>query len=125
MADEKDEKKENMKKEEAIKKVGMEPKPAAPKAERGVQKGADNASEEKIITINLRKESVRKPYWKRAGISAHILREILKKKTRAANVVIGKDLNERLWIRGIENPEMKLRVKIIIEGDTARAELMK
>lgn len=125
MADEKTEKKKDVEKGEAIKKVKLEAKPAELKTEKNVAKGAAKTGEEKIITINLRKSLVRKPHWKRAESSASILREILKKRTRVSTVAIGKELNEALWLRGIERPETKLRIRIIKEGDTAKAELMK
>ncbi len=82
------------------------------------------AGEEKILMINLRKELVGKPYWKRAKDAASILRGILKKKTKADKILISQSLNEKLWSRGIEKPSVKLRVKIIKDGDTARVELM-
>jgi ribosomal protein L31E len=80
--------------------------------------------EGKVITINLRKELVGKPYWRRTKDAASILRRILKKKTRAEKILIGKKLNDVLWSRGIQNPATKLRVKIIKEEEAIRAELM-
>jgi large subunit ribosomal protein L31e len=80
--------------------------------------------EGKVITIDLRKELVRKPYWRRTKDAASILRRFLEKKTRSEKILIGKKLNDVLWSRGIQNPAMKLRVKIIKEGETIRAELM-
>jgi large subunit ribosomal protein L31e len=82
------------------------------------------ADEGKVMTINLRKELVGKPYWRRTKDATSILRKILKKKTKSEKILIGKKLNDVLWSRGIQNPAMKLRVKIVKDGETVRAELM-
>jgi len=81
-------------------------------------------AEEKIATVNLRKELTRTPKWKRSKLALKILREKLKKITKT-EVKIDSSLNKRIWSKGMENPTTKLRIKIVkIDEKTSRAELI-
>lgn len=67
-------------------------------------------AEEKIITINLRKELMNKARWKRKKLAVKILREILEKRLKK-KVKIDKSLNEKIF--GSEKKfKTKLRVKL-------------
>lgn len=80
--------------------------------------------EEKIITINIRKKLLKTPKWKRASQATRILREALKKRVKT-NVKLSKDINEKMWAKGIEKPLSKLRVRIVkVDEKTYRAELI-
>ena len=35
--------------------------------------------------------------------------------TKAQEVIIGQDVNEKIWERGIEKPPSKLRIKVTLE----------
>ena len=82
-------------------------------------------AEEKIITINLRKELTKVPKWKKAKQAMKILKKNLKKQTKS-EVKLDKNINEKIWSRSIENPPTKLRVKIIkVDEKSFKAELIK
>ena len=82
-------------------------------------------AEEKIITLNLRKQVVRTPLWKRSNATVKILREVLEKKTKIKKIKIGKNINEKIWSRGIKNPETSLRIKVTkIDEENGKAELI-
>jgi len=80
---------------------------------------------ERIITVNLRKGVLKKPDWNRSKVLARIFRNLVKRQTKVEYVKISKDLNEKIWERGIRKPFNKLRVKIVqIDDKTVRAELV-
>jgi large subunit ribosomal protein L31e len=82
-------------------------------------------AEEKIITVNLRKELTKVPRWTKANRTVKILREILEKQTETENLKIDSALNERIWSRSSKNPPAKFRIKIVkVDDKTSRAELM-
>jgi len=81
--------------------------------------------EEKIITINLRKELTKVPRWIKAKKAVKLIKEILEKQIETENLKIDKTLNEKVWSRSIKNPPAKLRIKIVkVDDKTSRAELM-
>jgi len=83
-------------------------------------------AEEKIITINLRKQVVKAPEWERSRKAVRILREAIQKKTKIKKIAIGKDINEKIWSRGIKSPATMLRIKITkIDEENGKAELVK
>lgn len=81
--------------------------------------------EEKILTINLRKKLLKVPRWRRAKDQMKFLRELLKKRTKAEKIKIGKELNEKIWSRSASKPVMKIRVRVSKDDKTTSAELMK
>ena len=82
-------------------------------------------SEEKILTINLRKKLVKNSRWRRAKDCSKFFRETLEKRFKTDKIKIDKKVNEKIWERGIENPPFKLRVKSIKSDDgTVKIELM-
>ena len=84
-----------------------------------------NMAEERIITLNLRKQILRTPLWKRSNAAVKILREVLEKKTKIKKIKINQDINEKIWSRSARNPEMKFRIKVTkIDEETGRAELI-
>ena len=93
--------------------------PEAPKESKGKE-----GIKERILTVNLRGIITKKPSWRRSMDSARMLKEVLKKQTKAHDVKISKSLNEKLWGRGMGKPPNRIRVKIISEDDSVRAELM-
>lgn len=81
-------------------------------------------AEEKIITINIRKQLKSSPYWQRSRAAAHIVRDILERHTKK-EIKIDKSVNEEIWKRSIQHPATKLKIKIIsVDNKTARAELV-
>ena len=84
-----------------------------------------NMAEEKIITLNLRKQVLRTPLWKRSNATVKILREVLEKKTKIKKIKIDKNINEKIWSRSARNPETKLRIKVTkIDEESGKAELV-
>lgn len=73
--------------------------------------------EEKILTINLRKKILKVARWRRGKVYSKLLRELLKRRLKTEKIKIDKQLNEKIWKRGIENPPSKLRIKIVKQDD--------
>ncbi|HHI00921.1 MAG: 50S ribosomal protein L31e [Thermotogae bacterium] len=72
-------------------------------------------AEERIYVIPIRKIKKIVPRWKRAPRAARFVREFVARHTKADEVIIGTDVNEKIWERGIEKPPSKLRVKVTVE----------
>jgi len=82
-------------------------------------------AEEKILTINLRKKLVKVAKWRRAKDYVKFLRERLKRNFKTEKIKIDKKLNEKIWERSMENPPVKLRVKVVkLDDGSVRVELM-
>ncbi len=80
-------------------------------------------SNEIVYTIPLR-EAFKKSEKKRTPYAARLIREYLKRHTKAAEIKIGKKLNEKVWERGIRKPPRRVRVKVLKEGSVAKAEIL-
>ena len=78
--------------------------------------------EEKIYTIPLRVE--KKTRVKRSAHALRIVKSYLKKHAKAADVKIGRRLNEAVWKKGAKKPGRALRIKAVKDGNTVRAELI-
>lgn len=86
---------------------------------------AEKTTEEKIITVNLRKGLKESPRWNRARKATANLRKILKRHTKAEKIKIDKKVNEAIWRKSIERPAYKLRLKITkTDSKTAKVELL-
>ncbi len=48
---------------------------------------------------------------RRAARAVRLLREFIKRHMKAEVVIIGNDVNEEIWRRGIEKPPRKIRVR--------------
>jgi ribosomal protein L31E len=82
-------------------------------------------AEEKIITLNLRKQVVKIPAWERSSKAVKILRDALQKKTKIKKIKIEKSVNEKIWSRSIKNPVTSLRIKVTkIDDESGKAELI-
>lgn len=80
-------------------------------------------AEEKIFTINLRREFSKNPLYKRTKKSIAAVREFISKHLKVEEVKIGKNLNMHLWKRGKRNPPPKVKVNAYVEDKTAYVEL--
>ncbi len=82
--------------------------------------------EERVYVIPLRKAKV-VPRRKRTPRAVRELRSFLKRHTKVDKIIIEKNLNERLWSRGIQKPPPRVRVKatkyVEEEEEFVRAEL--
>ncbi|MBI2549915.1 50S ribosomal protein L31e [Candidatus Woesearchaeota archaeon] len=70
------------------------------------------AAVERTLTINLRKEIMKVPDYKRAKKAVTAIREFLQRhmKADAKDVKIGKYLNLKIWEHGIKKPAHKITV---------------
>ena len=80
-------------------------------------------AEEKIYTIPLR-EAYKKARAKRVPYAARLVRSYIKTHAKVETVKMGSHLNEALWARSIKKPPRKVRVKVVKDGDMAKAELV-
>lgn len=81
--------------------------------------------EEKVITLNLKKELVKAKKWRRSNALVRILKDSLKRHVKKENIKIDKKLNEKIWSKSIENPQAKFRIKITkVDEKTVKAELL-
>ena len=80
-------------------------------------------AEERIITINLRKELIKKPRWKKKKLAIKILREKLERHLKA-KVKLDRSINEKIF--GSEKKfKTKLRIKVVKKDEkTFEAKLM-
>ena len=80
-------------------------------------------AEEKIVTLNLRKEIVKKPRWKRAKIMVKRLKEKIKRIAKSEKVKMDKKINQMIW-KNSKFPRYKIKIRIKKEGESYRAELV-
>ncbi len=79
---------------------------------------------EYIYTIPLR-DVKKAPRWKRSNRAIALIRDFLRRHTKANYVVIGNSLNEKIWSRGAQKPPSRVRVRVMREDEeTVRAELV-
>lgn len=81
--------------------------------------------EEKIFTLNIRKNLIKTPRWRRSIKAMKILKEKLRRISKSERVLIDKKLNEKIWSRGIEKPVTKVRIRLVkLDKKTVKAELV-
>ena len=80
-------------------------------------------AEEKIFIINLRREFLKKPHYKRAKKAVKAVREFISRHLKVNEVNIGKYLNHKILERGTSNPPSKIKVKAFVEEKIAYVEL--
>jgi large subunit ribosomal protein L31e len=79
---------------------------------------------ERTYTIPLRKGFINAPRYKKTKNAVSELKYFLSRHMKSENVLIGKHLNEHLWLHGIKNPPHSVKVVVIKEDDgTVKAEL--
>ncbi len=76
---------------------------------QGKEKGG---SIERVYTIPLRSEWLKKPRAKRGKKSINTIRLFLSKHTHTNDIKISQRLNERIWERGIKKPPAKVKVMV-------------
>ena len=80
-------------------------------------------AEEKLFTMNLRREILKKPHHQRSKRAVKAAGDYIKRHMKVSEVKIGKNLNDLLWSRGNRNPPTRIKVKSMIEEGYARVEL--
>jgi large subunit ribosomal protein L31e len=79
---------------------------------------------ERTYTIPLRREYMKVPKYKRAKKAITAIKQFLQKHMKAEEIKLGRELNLKIWERGIKNPphHVKVNVKKTAEG-VVQAEL--
>jgi large subunit ribosomal protein L31e len=80
-------------------------------------------TEEKFLTLNLRKLLVKKQNWRRSESAVFILKRLLKRHLKTDKIKISTALNNLIWKRGIKNPKTKIKVKAVKEGEEYKVDL--
>jgi len=84
-------------------------------------------AEEKITrtyTIPLRRGYAETPRYKRTNKAVRVLKEFLAKHMKSEDVRLGKELNEYMWAKGIQNPPPRVSVNVTKDKEgIVRAEL--
>ena len=75
--------------------------------------------EEKVFTINLRKDGLKTSRQKKSNRASSAVREYLRKhmKTDTGNIRIGNSINKEIWSRGNQKPPAKIKIKAIRPDD--------
>ncbi|PIU61087.1 hypothetical protein COX58_00785 [archaeon CG_4_10_14_0_2_um_filter_Archaea_38_6] len=70
-------------------------------------------------TIPLAKDYLRVPFTKRAKYALVTIKKFLEKNTRVerGKVLIGEELNQHIWSRGIKNPPRRVKVEVKKRGE--------
>ncbi len=74
--------------------------------------------------IPLRKEVMKVAKYDRAKKTVIAVRQFLQKHTKSENVLLGKELNQKIQSRGRKNILSKVHVKVLKDEDKYRAELI-
>ena len=80
-------------------------------------------AEDKIYTISL-SDAWKKTRMKRTQYAVSLVKIYMKTHTKAKEIKLGKHLNEKMWERSMEKPPRRVRVKAVMDGETAKVELM-
>ncbi len=83
---------------------------------------------EREYTINIRRKVAGVAIYKRAPKAIRTVKEFLARHMKIRDrdlkkIKLDRYLNEYLWARGIRNPQTRITVKAVKEGDMVRAEL--
>ena len=70
---------------------------------------------ERIYTINLKREFLKAPRWKKSQKASYAVRKFLEKhmKIDKNKIKIGSSITEKIWEHGNQNPPNKIRIKVI------------
>lgn len=68
------------------------------------------ATVERTLTINVRKQVMMVPAYRRAKKAVTVVREFLQQHMKSDNVKLGKYLNLKIWEHGIKNPIKRITV---------------
>ncbi|MEM0481214.1 MAG: 50S ribosomal protein L31e [Candidatus Aenigmatarchaeota archaeon] len=79
--------------------------------------------EERILRINIRKDLIKKPNWKRKKLYLPRLREKLKRILKVDEVIISNKVNEYIHSFSNKNLPYKLTLKILKEEKVAKVDL--
>ncbi len=69
-------------------------------------------SGERIMNVPLRKEWLKAPRNDRGKRAMHALRQFVSRHTKTYEVRLSQKVNEKVWVRGIQKPPPRIRVKL-------------
>ena len=78
---------------------------------------------ERIYVINLRREFIKSPSYKKTSKAMRAIKEYISKHMKTKNVLIGQHLNKAVWINGKKNPPAKVEVRATRQEDKVLVEL--
>ena len=79
--------------------------------------------EERIIRLNIRKDLIKKPVWKRKKLYFPKLRERLKRILKVEDVIISNRVNEYIHSHSNKKLPYKLTLKVLKEEKIAKVDL--
>lgn len=79
--------------------------------------------EEKQFIINLRREFIKAPSYKKSMKAVKAIREFVMHHMKAQDVRVCTELNRKIWERGSKNPIHKVTVKVKQDGDVLWVQL--
>jgi large subunit ribosomal protein L31e len=92
--------------------------------EKNKYEGLKMADLERQCNVPLRKGFRKTPKYKKAKKAIATLKLFLNRHMKSDKVLIGKNLNEKIWERGIKNPPHHVKVTAIKDGEgVVKAEL--
>ena len=78
---------------------------------------------ERTYVVNLRKEIIKAPRYKKSKKAITSLKEFLKRHMKSDDIKIGNYLNQYLWQNGPKNPPTRIEIKVTKEDEKVFAEL--
>lgn len=92
------------------------------KEEKHEEAAPEEEEEEEIIDERIYTVPLRKAYWtgsrlRRANRAVRILREFVQRHMKPEEIVIQKEVNERIWSRGIQKPPRRVRIRVTKNED--------
>ena len=76
----------------------------------------ENIVEERIYTVPLQ-AAWRVPAWRRTPKAMRLLREFVSRHMKPESMKLTKELNERVWDKGIQNPPRRIRIRAVKDNE--------
>ncbi|MFA5406829.1 MAG: 50S ribosomal protein L31e [Candidatus Nanoarchaeia archaeon] len=80
------------------------------------KKEDSKVSLDRIYTIPLKRDVVKKPIYQRSNRAVRVIRAFIKKHMKGDKIIIDTKINELIWARGSKYPPSKVKVKAIKDG---------
>jgi len=72
---------------------------------------------ERVYTIPLRRDIIKKPVYQRSNKAVRLIKEFMVKHMKSDKILIDHKVNELVWARGAKNPPGKVKVKAVKDSD--------
>jgi len=90
-----------------------------------IKENKNNEKIEREYIIHYRQKIKTAPKWRRAKKAISYVREFLKRHMKVKEVKLDNSINEEIWKNGAKNPPGKIKVRVVKEGEIAKATLVK